>query len=703
MLDPPERHDRAHPDQQAVADLELVLALAIAPGRGSGAAAAGSARPSRASSDHGAGRAAGRQRRRRAAARGRARRAPRGPARGRDQADPDPQHRDLVRDRAASSPLHLVRSRSVRLHALASRFRSAVVTFLREEGKRARQNGDPECRQTSVRPRAAARRGRGRSSLLVVLAYRCVGAGRRPPQPARQRLQPGRFRPARAPAARRALCRHRSRGGRCDARLAQVRPDDYVDRPRLGRRPHPDRRRAQPRRPRPRRRHRSGADPRGRTPMPAPPASPAASPSAARICSRRRSARPTCSPSISPRRSTCACARASSPQMRPGTRVVSHDFDMGDWRCDQRRRIGTANVYLWIVPARVAGSWTLTADGRTVAARPRAALSALHRHAPARRRPDRAGPARPATASASSPISAAAGASSRAGSTGDRSRRPARCRLARRPRRLMPLALASLGARRSPGRRCCCSAAMEFDRGLLALLLCRRRPGAGRGGALVVTELGGCRGAARASPRRRSCCLLVRRDWRRAVAAARHHACPAGLLVELQKGWIGAAAPRRPGASRRRRNPTPSRAAMPPMRRWSGSPRPAAPARPRAAAALAVGRGLAGARGRAQPADARRPLAERRRRRLGVRPVLDPAAAVRLSARRSGGRTSAPSEAPPTDCSPASATTRRARGRSPPPRRRPPRGRAAPHSGSRALRLSSNASLLGAVSTPAWR
>ena len=32
----------------------------------------------------------------------------------------------------------------------------------------------------------------------------------------------------------------------------------------------------------------------------------------------------------------------------------------------QRRRIGTANVYLWIVPARVAGNWTLTQNGRSV-------------------------------------------------------------------------------------------------------------------------------------------------------------------------------------------------------------------------------------------------------------------------------------------------------------------------------------------------
>ena len=53
-------------------------------------------------------------------------------------------------------------------------------------------------------------------------------------------------------------------------------------------------------------------------------------------------------------------------QMRPGTRVVSHDFDMGDWRYDQRRRVGNANVFLWIIPAQVGGNWTLTDSGRTV-------------------------------------------------------------------------------------------------------------------------------------------------------------------------------------------------------------------------------------------------------------------------------------------------------------------------------------------------
>ena len=52
--------------------------------------------------------------------------------------------------------------------------------------------------------------------------------------------------------------------------------------------------------------------------------------------------------------------------MRAGTRVVSHEFNMGDWRWDDRRRVGGANVYLWIVPARVAGAWTLTRNGRSV-------------------------------------------------------------------------------------------------------------------------------------------------------------------------------------------------------------------------------------------------------------------------------------------------------------------------------------------------
>jgi hypothetical protein len=60
-------------------------------------------------------------------------------------------------------------------------------------------------------------------------------------------------------------------------------------------------------------------------------------------------------------------------ELRPGTRVVSHDWDMGDWEPDDRRVIPTSGkevwpltesrVYLWIVPARVAGYWRGTLVG----------------------------------------------------------------------------------------------------------------------------------------------------------------------------------------------------------------------------------------------------------------------------------------------------------------------------------------------------
>ncbi len=44
-------------------------------------------------------------------------------------------------------------------------------------------------------------------------------------------------------------------------------------------------------------------------------------------------------------------------KMRPGTRVVSHAFDMGDWEPDQTIRTDDASGYMWIVPAQVAGRW----------------------------------------------------------------------------------------------------------------------------------------------------------------------------------------------------------------------------------------------------------------------------------------------------------------------------------------------------------
>ena len=38
--------------------------------------------------------------------------------------------------------------------------------------------------------------------------------------------------------------------------------------------------------------------------------------------------------------------------LKPGTRIVSHQFDMGDWRPDRRVDLEGRTVYLWTVPKR---------------------------------------------------------------------------------------------------------------------------------------------------------------------------------------------------------------------------------------------------------------------------------------------------------------------------------------------------------------
>ena len=47
-------------------------------------------------------------------------------------------------------------------------------------------------------------------------------------------------------------------------------------------------------------------------------------------------------------------------QLKPGTRLVAHDFDFDDWRPDVKTTI-RKNVFLWIVPARAGGRWQVRA------------------------------------------------------------------------------------------------------------------------------------------------------------------------------------------------------------------------------------------------------------------------------------------------------------------------------------------------------
>jgi SAM-dependent methyltransferase len=60
-------------------------------------------------------------------------------------------------------------------------------------------------------------------------------------------------------------------------------------------------------------------------------------------------------------------------ELRPGTPIVSHDFDMGEWKPDQTVAVEAPDrvhtVYFWVIPADVSGAWTWTekdASGKDV-------------------------------------------------------------------------------------------------------------------------------------------------------------------------------------------------------------------------------------------------------------------------------------------------------------------------------------------------
>ena len=47
--------------------------------------------------------------------------------------------------------------------------------------------------------------------------------------------------------------------------------------------------------------------------------------------------------------------------LRPGTRIVSHQFTLDGWEPDEQVRVEGRNAYLWVVPADVRGGWRVTA------------------------------------------------------------------------------------------------------------------------------------------------------------------------------------------------------------------------------------------------------------------------------------------------------------------------------------------------------
>ena len=56
--------------------------------------------------------------------------------------------------------------------------------------------------------------------------------------------------------------------------------------------------------------------------------------------------------------------------LKPGTRIVSNTFDMGDWKPDESATIPNCNswctAHLWIVPAKVDGTWKLPQGELTI-------------------------------------------------------------------------------------------------------------------------------------------------------------------------------------------------------------------------------------------------------------------------------------------------------------------------------------------------
>ncbi len=58
-------------------------------------------------------------------------------------------------------------------------------------------------------------------------------------------------------------------------------------------------------------------------------------------------------------------------KLEPGTKIVSHSFDMGNWQPDKQENVEiegktrTHNIFYWVIPAKVDGRWQWDANGTT--------------------------------------------------------------------------------------------------------------------------------------------------------------------------------------------------------------------------------------------------------------------------------------------------------------------------------------------------
>jgi hypothetical protein len=49
--------------------------------------------------------------------------------------------------------------------------------------------------------------------------------------------------------------------------------------------------------------------------------------------------------------------------LKPGTRVVSHNFGMKDWKPDKEFRVNDSKIFYWVIPASLNGNWSWESDG----------------------------------------------------------------------------------------------------------------------------------------------------------------------------------------------------------------------------------------------------------------------------------------------------------------------------------------------------
>jgi SAM-dependent methyltransferase len=51
-------------------------------------------------------------------------------------------------------------------------------------------------------------------------------------------------------------------------------------------------------------------------------------------------------------------------ETRPGTRIVSHAFTMGEWEPDAEKTVEGSTMYYWVVPANLSGTWNVKGEGK---------------------------------------------------------------------------------------------------------------------------------------------------------------------------------------------------------------------------------------------------------------------------------------------------------------------------------------------------